>query len=161
MHIPQHLPPAQLWIGNHDDLVNHTYEFLQKIVCPHGGCHTCITCMHIRDKQHHAIMWFYPEKTYTIELLEDLFTTASFQLEEDTHFFFILQKAHYLSTACANKLLKIMEEPPTGYHFILLADHTEDILPTIISRCIVTQFTRHDARDTHPLIAGFTHAPLV
>lgn len=50
-----------------------------------------------------------------------------------------------------------MEEPPHGYHFILLAEHTEQILPTIISRCIVhTLKTTAPTHNTHPLFECFT-----
>jgi len=155
------LPPAQLWVGDYDTLVNETYIFLQQQFCPHHGCQTCTTCLQIRDKQHHATMWFYPEKAYTIELLDDLFTTISFKLDTNEHFFFILQRADYLSIACSNKLLKIMEEPPAGYHFILLAESLDTIVPTIISRCIVKRYAHNAHTQEHPLFACFTtkHVP--
>ncbi len=113
--------------------------------------------MQIREKQHHALMWLYPEKNYTIDQFEDLFSTLSFQLEPDEHFFFIIQKADFLTPACANKLLKPMEEPPHGYHFILLAERIEQILPTIISRCIVHTLEASAAsHNSHPLFECFT-----
>jgi DNA polymerase-3 subunit delta' len=40
----------------------------------------------------------------------------------------------------ANKLLKILEEPPEDTKFILIAENTDDILPTILSRCQIHQF---------------------
>ena len=39
-----------------------------------------------------------------------------------------------MNLACANKLLKILEEPPQQTVFILTADHPERIIPTILSR---------------------------
>lgn len=39
-----------------------------------------------------------------------------------------------MNTSCANKLLKILEEPPTSTVFILVSDNREDVLPTILSR---------------------------
>jgi len=135
-YTPETLPPAQLWIGNHDTTVKAIEKFLQQILCKNKSCSTCTTCMQIREKQHHSVLWLYPEKNYTIDQLEDLFNTLSFQLQHNEHFFFIIHKADFLPATCANKLLKPMEEPPRGYHFILLAEHTEQILPTILSRCI-------------------------
>src|SRR4030095_9147293 len=132
--------------------------FLQKILCKNNSCNTCITCMHIREKQHHAIVWLHPEKNYTIDQLEDLFTTITFQLQPNELFFFIIQKADFLTPACANKLLKSIEEPPRGYHFILLAERTEQILPTIRSRCI--EYQLHNSTplsyDTNPIYECFT-----
>lgn len=157
MNKNQTLPPAQLFIGNHEQTVQATEQLLQKIFCNNNACNTCRICMQIREKQHHEIMWLYPEKNYTLEQLENLFTTMSFQLQSNELFFFIIQKADFLTTVCANKLLKPMEEPPTGYHFILLAEHLDQILPTIKSRCII--HTLHNTKAiaiSHPLYEVFT-----
>ena len=48
--------------------------------------------------------------------------------------FHIIWMAQFLKTDTANKLLKIIEEPPQNTIFILLASSIEDILPTILSR---------------------------
>ncbi|MDD2798509.1 MAG: DNA polymerase III subunit [Bacteroidales bacterium] len=39
-----------------------------------------------------------------------------------------------MNAECANKLLKIIEEPPAKTLFLLVAEETENILPTILSR---------------------------
>lgn len=132
----QTLPPAQLFIGQHNHTIIVTEQLLQKTLCLNNACNTCTTCIQIRDKQHHAIMWLYPQKNYTLDDFIDLFNTLSFELSPNELFFFIIQKADFLTAVCANKLLKPMEEPPTGYHFILLAERQEQILPTIKSRCV-------------------------
>lgn len=46
----------------------------------------------------------------------------------------IIWLAEQMNLACANKLLKILEEPPQQTVFILTADHPERIIPTILSR---------------------------
>ena len=46
--------------------------------------------------------------------------------------------AHLLSAGqgeAANALLKILEEPPKNTTLILITDHVELLLPTILSRC--------------------------
>ncbi len=132
----QSLHPAYLWFGPHDLLVEKTIHFLQKQFCPTGGCGTCISCIQIKTQQHHAVNWLSPAKQYTLEELETIFSTIIFALAPGEHFFFVIQKADFLTTVCANKLLKSIEEPPAGYHFILLAQRQDAILPTIRSRCI-------------------------
>jgi DNA polymerase III gamma/tau subunit len=151
------LPPAQLWVGKHEHLIAEIEKFLQILLCQHKGCQTCTTCIHIRDKQHHSVLWLYPEKTYTIEHFDPLFSTIAFQLQQNELFFFIIQKADYLSTTCANKLLKSMEEPPRGYHFILLAERTEQILPTIISRCTIHTLSTRSYLSEHPIVQSLTN----
>ncbi|HSC25250.1 MAG TPA: hypothetical protein VLB80_03490 [Candidatus Babeliales bacterium] len=151
------MPPAQLWIGNHDHAIAATEQFLQKIVCPNNGCQICISCMQIVEKQHHSIMWLYPEKNYTIDQLDSLFEKISFQLQPEELFFIIIQKADFLTPSCANKLLKPMEEPPQGYHFILLAERIEQILPTIQSRCTIYSLpTSANLHASHPIVESFT-----
>jgi len=46
----------------------------------------------------------------------------------------IIWMAEFLKPDSANTLLKILEEPPQGTIFILLAVNTEEMLPTILSR---------------------------
>lgn len=48
--------------------------------------------------------------------------------------FHIIWMAQFLKPETANKLLKIIEEPPEKTIFILLANSVEEILPTILSR---------------------------
>ncbi|HLW72860.1 MAG TPA: hypothetical protein VKR54_02325 [Candidatus Babeliales bacterium] len=151
------LPPAQLWIGRHEQAIEKLEYFLQHTLCKNNGCGVCTSCMQIREKQHHALMWLHPEKSYTIDQLDDLFATLAFQLQPDELFFFIIQKADFLSPACANRLLKPMEEPPRGYHFILLAERIEQILPTVRSRCVINVLeTASTPHISHPLFESFT-----
>lgn len=44
-----------------------------------------------------------------------------------------------MNTQTANKLLKILEEPPKNTLFFLVCDNSESILPTIVSRCQIVQ----------------------
>lgn len=153
-----HLPPLQLWFGYHHELLEQAQIFLQGVFCI-NKCGICHTCQNIRQQQHHAIMWLTPEKNYTIAQLEPIFETISLQLSPDEKFFFVIEHADALTQTCANSLLKVMEEPPTGYHFLLLAERQDDILPTIRSRAVVTSFYKHDdIPQEHPLLAYFNGA---
>lgn len=46
----------------------------------------------------------------------------------------IIWHAEKMNVFCANKLLKMLEEPPTQTLFILISEHPEELLSTIISR---------------------------
>ncbi|MGC2310425.1 MAG: hypothetical protein WA432_02285 [Candidatus Babeliaceae bacterium] len=131
------LVPLQIWVGNQHDLLNKTYEFLCSIFCNYNGCKTCTLCLSIMNRQHYAVNWITPPKYYTRALVEDLFHTLSFSLQSDEHYFFILEQAHLLTLAVGNSLLKSFEEPPAGYHFILLCERLDTLLPTIISRALI------------------------
>lgn len=128
--------PAFLFIGSEQELLEHSISLLQKQLCSNRGCSVCITCRKIQEQQHESVLWLIPEKQYAIEDLKVIFSTIAFALEPEQHYFFVIQKADLLTTNCANALLKSLEEPPAGYHFILLAQRLEFILPTIKSRCL-------------------------
>lgn len=141
--------PAYLFIGQTDTGMNHAITFLQKKFCLHEGCSVCTRCRKVQEQRHESILWLYPEKQYAIDDLKIIFSTISFALEPNQHFFFVIQKADLLTPTCANALLKSLEEPPAGYHFILLAQRTEVILPTIKSRCLIEYL--HTDASTAPL----------
>jgi DNA polymerase-3 subunit delta' len=46
----------------------------------------------------------------------------------------IIWQADKMNTRCANKLLKLLEEPPTMTLFLLISEHPEQLLSTIVSR---------------------------
>lgn len=52
----------------------------------------------------------------------------------------IIWMAERLNTAAANKLLKLIEEPPNKTLFILIAEDEEQIINTIRSRCQIVHF---------------------
>jgi len=135
-----HIPPAQLWLGFPNNLEQEVIAYAQKLLCINKGCGYCTTCNQIAAKQHHSMLWIYPEKNYTLDEIAPISSTIAFALDENEHYFFVLQKADFLTPTCANSLLKSLEEPPRGYHFILLAERTDGILPTIKSRCTITTF---------------------
>ena len=53
---------------------------------------------------------------------------------------FIIWMAEKMNAETNNKLLKILEEPPADTKFILIAENTENILPTVLSRCQIHYF---------------------
>jgi len=51
------------------------------------------------------------------------------------HRWIIIEDAHRLNSTSANIILKILEEPPIGTHFILVTHYPEAVISTIRSRC--------------------------
>lgn len=148
---------TQLWIGNHDHLTTEVITFLQQYFCKQNACTVCVTCRQIREQQYHGAIWICPENGYTLETLSIIQEQTAFLLNSDQSCFFILQRADLLTTQCANSLLKTIEEPPQGYHFILCTERKESLLPTVISRCMIRSFSSSDGKTTHQtLYAYFT-----
>ena len=53
---------------------------------------------------------------------------------------FVIEAAGTMNDQAANRLLKTLEEPAQFVHLILLAEHREDVLATIASRCQQVRF---------------------
>lgn len=147
------LHPAHLLVGTKDEVFNYLNNALKKIFCK--SCYinsnlnnnspnfsACKICKKIDNQRHESIIFIEPEGQYTICQLDLIFNAISFKLEQNTHFFFIINKAELLNVTCSNKLLKSLEEPPAGYHFILIANRVDYILDTIASRCIIKIFSK-------------------
>lgn len=167
------LSPSYLFIGSELYIENIAKNFIKNVFCadadrfsmlasvatevPTGselssstttGCNLCLECKKVDRKMHHNIIWLEPEGPYVLSDLEPIFKAVVFALEDTKHFFFVISKAQQLSQSCANSLLKLMEEPPKGYHFILTAQTKERILPTILSRCIIQNYNTESKFDS-------------
>ena len=67
---------------------------------------------------------------------------ALFMPNEGSKKIFIISQAERLHPSAANKLLKLLEEPPAHVVFILVSSRPEALLPTIRSRCQAVRFSR-------------------
>ena len=120
------------------------------------ACNSCASCINIDHKRHHLVTWLTPENYYTLAQLEGVAQTLTFALQPGEQYFIVFEQAQLFNIACANSLLKSLEEPPVGYHFILLASRAEGILPTIRSRCLVEHFQTGEEKVQHELLHYFT-----
>jgi hypothetical protein len=69
-----------------------------------------------------------------IAQVRSVIRSAQFAPVEAGHKVCLIPIAEALTLEAANALLKILEEPPRGLAFVLLAEHPSDLLPTIVSR---------------------------
>jgi len=70
--------------------------------------------------------------TITIEAIRELYKAARSR-QEGRHVI-IIDNADAMSTEAENAFLKLLEEPRAGLTFILTANSTESMLPTVLSR---------------------------
>jgi len=77
-----------------------------------------------------------PEKKERIGIdqIRDVIRQAQFTPVQGTRKVCTIPYAEALTVEAANALLKVLEEPPRGMAFVLLACHASDLLPTIVSR---------------------------
>jgi hypothetical protein len=132
------IPPAHIIVADASVALDTALSYMQKLFCKNNTCGVCSVCHQIREHQFYATTWLTPEKQYSLDDLEIIFIKTSYTLNEGEHHFFIIQSAELLTPACSNSLLKLVEEPPTGYHFLFLTNRLHALLPTIRSRCTLS-----------------------
>jgi len=98
-----------------------------------GACMQCASCRLFVSGNHPEYYFIQPTgRSIKIEQIRSL--KKSIYLAGDKKVCLIEQAETMTAEACSS-LLKILEEPPAGLHFILLAEHPRMLFDTILSRC--------------------------
>tara|TARA_B100000674_G_C37941612_1_gene962876 strand:+ start:286 stop:1053 length:768 start_codon:yes stop_codon:yes gene_type:complete len=126
---------SHLWISDHTTAQEQTVQSLQNVLCKNNSCQTCTICTQIKTYTHPWTTWLEPQTSYTIDQIDEVIKSVQFTLDAQEFRFFIFTQAEALTTTCCNRLLKTIEEPHHGYHFIFLTDRPQELLPTLKSRC--------------------------
>lgn len=131
---------AYLWVGTRQAIIKQAEEHLMRAWCKNDFCQSCTICLGIKERCYYLLHWMLPHKqTYTVAQIQHVVHLLSFSLDPHEHFYIVIEHAELLSLNSAHVLLKSLEEPPPGYHFILLTESLEALLPTIVSRCVIQQ----------------------
>lgn len=139
-----------------DDAVSHAYLFTGReglaksafardlavaLVASCGGCGTCAECDRARRGLHPDLHVLEREgDVIRVEQVEPILADLSLKPFGAGRRVWVIPEVQALHPAAANKLLKTIEEPPRGVHFLLVTDRLEQVLPTIVSRCQVVEF---------------------
>ncbi len=95
--------------------------------------------------------YFAPAMERSMGILTEQIITlqhkAMFMPNKGSKKIFIISQAERLHPSAANKLLKLLEEPPPHVLFILVSSRPEALLPTIRSRCQAVRFSRVTAQE--------------
>ncbi len=114
-------------------------------VQPGVGCRACASCRRIDADLHAGVEWIRPEAPggkIKVEVARELATRLlSAPFEGDAHVV-VFDPAEALTEQAWNALLKTIEEPRPGVHFVSIAQGLDGILPTILSRSAVARFGR-------------------
>ena len=87
-------------------------------------------------------------KIISVSQIRSLIKQAAFGPTLSKHKICIINEADTMNTEAANSLLKLLEEPPDKWFFILVASSVSRLLPTILSRVIQVRFTPLSVQET-------------
>jgi DNA polymerase-3 subunit delta' len=109
-----------------------------------GGCEPCgqcSSCRKIEAGTHPDILETAPVKDrIRIGQIRDIAGLISSRPHEARRRMVLIRDAGRMNAEASNALLKMLEEPPGGTFFVLLAQALTDLLPTVISRCLHIRF---------------------
>lgn len=83
-------------------------------------------------------------KDIKIEQVKEMAKQAAFAPVLSEHKVCIIDDAGQMTAEAANSLLKLLEEPPPGWLFILITQQAERLLPTVLSRVVRLRFDAPD-----------------
>ncbi len=105
------------------------------------GCGVCPSCRKYSSGNHPDFKVISPEKnTIRINTIREMNRSLAYPPYESFQRVILLEDIHVMRQEAANSLLKTLEEPPEDNLFILTAELSKEVLPTIISRCQVVPF---------------------
>lgn len=141
------LAHAYLFSGVKGSLQEETALLLvQSLFCEESfwACGKCAICKRLEENVYPDMLILDGsiasiKKSDVLDLQHQFSMTS---LEKYVHKIFIIKDAHNMTSGAANSLLKFLEEPTANVLGILISDQVEAILPTVISRCQVINFSR-------------------
>jgi DNA polymerase III subunit delta' len=115
--------------------------FAAALNCPNGGDGTCDVCRRVLRGVHPDVHLVVPEgDNLLVDDVRALREEASLTHHEAPIAVFILDEADRMTDAAANALLKVLEEPPPGVVFVLVARSADALVGTIPSRARTLAF---------------------
>ena len=120
------------------------FSFAAALNCQKPGeNHTkhCGTCQKIKHGNYPDLHLVEPQgQSLKLDQMRDMQTRIAYKKLESKYQVVIILEAQKMTREAANSLLKVLEEPPPSTVFILVADTSGSILPTILSRCQLIRF---------------------
>ncbi len=97
----------------------------------------------VMRETHPDLTWVRPSgaaEMLVSDIEEPVVSAAARTPFESARRVFVIESAETLNDEAANRLLKTLEEPPPFVHLVLVCDHWQELLPTLVSRCQKVRF---------------------
>ena len=116
---------------------------------PEGeACNQCESCVSFNESRSYTIHELDAASNNSVDDIRSLIEQVRIPPQIGKYKVFIIDEVHMLSTQAFNAFLKTLEEPPKHAIFILATTEKHKILPTILSRCQIFDFSRITIKDT-------------
>ncbi|KAF0172046.1 MAG: DNA-directed DNA polymerase [Limisphaerales bacterium] len=106
-------------------------------------CDECLACRKIDHANHADVQWLRPEmrsRQISVDQIRELIHTVNLKPTEAEWKVAAIASADRLTPQATNAFLKTLEEPPSRSILILLTTEPQQLLETILSRCLRLNF---------------------
>ncbi|HET6243932.1 MAG: DNA polymerase III subunit gamma/tau [Bacteroidetes bacterium] len=144
----KHLAQAFLFCGPRGVGKTTCARILAKTInCPDKtsnieACDKCDSCVSFNTGSSLNVFELDAASNNSVDDIRNLVEQVRFAPQLGTHKIYIIDEVHMLSQAAFNAFLKTLEEPPAHAIFILATTEKHKIIPTILSRCQIFDFSR-------------------
>ena len=111
------------------------------------ACNECESCRAFNEQRSYNIVELDAASNNSVEDIRNLIEQVQIPPQIGRYRVFIIDEVHMLSSAAFNAFLKTLEEPPAHAIFILATTEKQKIIPTILSRCQIYDFSRITIND--------------
>ena len=126
--------------------------FAKTINCEHPTangepCNSCESCQSFNEQRSFSIYELDAASNNSVDDIRMLNEQVRIPPQVGRYKVYIIDEVHMLSPQAFNAFLKTLEEPPAHAIFILATTEKHKIIPTILSRCQIYDFSRIDNSD--------------
>jgi len=111
------------------------------------ACNECESCKGFNNSGSFNIHELDAASNNSVEDIRNLIDQVRIPPQIGKYSIYIIDEVHMLSAQAFNAFLKTLEEPPAHAIFILATTEKQKIIPTILSRCQVFDFSRIKVND--------------
>lgn len=116
---------------------------------PNGdACDECESCRSFNEQRSYNIHELDAASNNSVDDIRTIIEQVRIPPQIGKYKVYIIDEVHMLSQSAFNAFLKTLEEPPQHTIFILATTEKHKILPTILSRCQIYDFSRITIQDT-------------
>ena len=111
------------------------------------ACNACESCRAFNEQRSYNIHELDAASNNSVDDIRTLIDQVRIPPPIGKYKVFIIDEVHMLTTAAFNAFLKTLEEPPHHALFILATTEKHKVLPTLLSRCQIYDFSRISIAD--------------
>lgn len=112
------------------------------------ACNECESCIAFNEQRSYNIHELDAASNNSVDDIRQLVEQVRIPPQIGKYKVYIIDEVHMLSASAFNAFLKTLEEPPRHAIFILATTEKHKIIPTILSRCQIYDFSRITVEDT-------------